>query len=987
MLREQLEELQRAKKTLLHARRSAMRFVDDVDTAALLDHLPFETPFTKPRSLSFDRHRLSEREEARFNRRFAPFLRQLVPRMQDRGIDFLLEYLLRVYSIDTFNPSELLFLLLPFRRYSQQLQTLSRNTGNQFLGMEAYSVQAVARTLVRDRHLFVMYAEYFRSYQSLREFLDRTLSLVMDAVRSSDREYLSEFYQIMTHLVSQGEHGKALEIYHRMGSYLQNSAFAELLGPFCTESTLPDSFGPGHPETVYRGSSGRSLLRDPVGMAKYIEYLDVTGATPREFNESEYKMLQILFLGRAHGITSYSDLSGLYREIEPRTEFTKYLVENRIQSLYPDLDDEGKVLVVQRSTDACVDLLTPSNHVILIRNMRRDLFELHYDEILEKCLGFKTFDPSLFCKPCRWRRGSDVVKANVIKLAQHHGHDLTDELMDEMHDRIALGYLLRSPRPYDQEFSQLLIATAKDSGDPALISDLGSFLCRRALCLDEFCAWACASGFAPSIEGIIDAHCASIDSIIHYDFFTRTGSATSLRTLLDRKYDLAGKLYDSRRFDCILQMSEACGIGEVLIDHPGVLDLIAGFSDRISDKHALVGHLLDRSCEESLEHLVGFLDLLIDFREHRSWDVARAVLLECMSERHQFQSVLDHIVAHFSQFSGEDAVLFDKVLGSNAVLDSSSIRSIAVHQETASFFVDSCIRHRSDSMLAVIPVVAPILIKFRKEGIVTLFERHTSIMGAYAGSVLREYPEASSALLHVDPRHALRAICASFDGTHTPLLLRILGSKKTSSLSTVGMLATTFVEGLGTFTQHIHVATLLRFYVRSFGEPCSAITSLLRSIYALDRAMFCSIAHEAVEHAFLFVDVVPDIVGDIGTAPVCDDILLLLSMLLDREHLDLDALGLYKQVFSLKSASSPVLIGSLCLRFGIARDVLHHISEKLRDCSDVLYCLDILLSIFKHRETRGLGSEIIESIVVYTEDRDESVMSRSSELLEMLAST
>lgn len=990
MLREQLEELQRARRTLFHAKSSAMWFVeDDLDTAVLLGLLPFETPFTRPRSLSFDRHRLSEREEGRFNRRFAPFLRQLLPRMQDKGIDFLLEYLLRVYSVDTFNPSELLFLLLPFKRYARQLLALSRSAGNQFSSMEAYSVQAIGRILAKDRYLFAMYAEYFKSYRLLREFLDKTLQPVIDAVKDSDLDYLREFHQMMTSLISQGEHVKALEIYHRMESYLESDAFLDLLRPFCKENALASNSGPSHPlETVYRNSSGRALLKEPVQMAKYIKYLDLAGAVPREFNANEYRMLQILFLGRTHEITDYSDLAELYKEIEPRTELTKYLVENRVESFYRDLDDEGKILVVQKTACACIDLLTPSNHVSLVRNMRRDQFETHYDEILERCLGYKTFEPSLFCKPVRWRIGSDVVRTNVIRLAQHHGHDLTEELMGEMDDRIALGYLLRSPYPYDPEYSQLLVTAAKASRDPVLVSDLASFLNRRMLGLGDFCAWACTNGFVQCIGEIMDAHGRLIDSSTHYIFFTKTGSVSSLRVLLDRNYSLAKQLYDSRMFDCILQMSEVCGTREVLIDHPAVLDFIAGFADRVPDKNAVVGYLLDIGSGESLEHLARFLDQLICFREHRSWHVARAILLESLLERHQLQSILDYIVAHFGKFSCEDAALFDKVLESDAELDCSSLARVALHQESASFFVDSYIRHRGDNVLPVIPIVAPILIKFKKRSIVTLFERYTNIMGAYSGSILREYPEACSALLHVDPRYSLREICALLDDTHTPILLRILGDKKTNSLAIVERVARTLLDGLGAFTQHMHIAALLKFHTRSFGKPCDAITSLMRAVHAFDKAMFCGLVRDAIEHTFLFAGVVPDMVSDILSRPVCDDMLLLLSMLLDRhEHLELDALGLYMRVFDLRSTSSPTLIRSLCQSFGIGRDVLHHISAMLQSHSDVLYCLDILLAVFRHEETRNLGQEIIESIVVYTEDRDESVLSKSNELLEILAST
>lgn len=1005
MLKEQLEELRKTRKTLLHTRKSMIRFVEDedLDTSTLFKSLPFETPFTKPSSLSFDRHQLSEREETRFNKKFAPFLKQLLPRMKDKSINLMLEYLLRIYSIDTFNPNELLFLLLPFKRYSAQFLALSRNSKSQFSNMKTYSVLGISKILLRDRYLFLLYVEYFRSYLFLREFLDKSLEEIIEMVKGSDLDYLSEFYQIMTYLVDQNEHGKALEIYHRMRSYLESEDFVSLLRPFYSECTIRmenlDS-GPKHPfEAVHRNAAGRALLKDPVEVAKYINYLELSGVTPKEFNENEYKMLRILFLGKSHRISNYSDLVALYREIVPKAEFTKYLMkEGKILSFYPYLDDESKVLVVHESVDdPHIDLLTPSNHVSFIKNMRNELFERHYSEILEKCLGFKTFDPGLFRdeKPRDWKvSDSDVVRTNLIKLARHHGHDLTEEFMKmDVTEKLVLSYLLHSSYPYGPEFSQLLISTAKSSGDPTLISDLASFLCRHPSNLNEFCAWACANGFAPSIEDVMAMHGGSIDSNIHYTFFVMTGSAASLRVLFDRKYDFIWKLYESKNFDRILKISNLYGADKVLIGHPAVFDFIASFSDSISDKDALVGYLLDNcNHQASLDHLVAFLDMLIRFRQHKSWEVARTILLEGLSERHQFQSVLDYIIAHFDKFSGEDAALFDRVFESDAMFDCHDFRSIVSNEEAASFFIDSYIRHRNEDILPVIPVVAPILIRFKKESITALFEKYTNIMGAYSGSILREYPEASNVLLHVDARYTLKEICSPFDDIHTPLLLKILGTKKVHSPDVIGRLATAFSEGLGTYTRCTHIVALLRFYERSFGRfSNSSISSLLRSIYRLDKTMFYGIAHEAIDvHSFLFTDVVLDMVSDIiSSSPVCDESLLLLSKFLDHHGcFDMhDAFELYKRVFKLKSKLSPALIRSLCQNdFSIGKEVLRHIAKMLQNRSEVLYCLDILVSIFKHvKEARSLGSEIIEDVIVYTEDRDESILSRSSELLELLS--
>lgn len=231
MLREQLKELKKSMKTLLNYKKALIKFIPngDVDSHTLFYNLPFPTQFTTKKSLSIDRHTFSEKEERKFNKKFAPFLKSLISNIDDENIDILLEYLLRVYSIDTFNTKELTFLLLPRERYFNQLHTIALNTQNEFSKMQKYSPKAIAHIMIKNRSMFLMFIEYFEHYDLFEEFLDRILEYMIEILPSTNYDYLSEFYQILSVLIKKNHQVKAKMVYDKLNSYLNAPEFIELL--------------------------------------------------------------------------------------------------------------------------------------------------------------------------------------------------------------------------------------------------------------------------------------------------------------------------------------------------------------------------------------------------------------------------------------------------------------------------------------------------------------------------------------------------------------------------------------------------------------------------------------------------------------------------------------------------------------------------------------------------------------------------------------
>lgn len=236
MLKERLEELQKNRRTILHTKQSLVKFIEDdeVDTNTLFHNITIETPFTTRKSLTFDRHTFSEKEERKFNKKFAPFLKGLLENMNNPEIDVLLEYLTRKYNIDTFNPKELCFLILPFEKYFTQLQTIAKNTKSEFSGLKSYSIPTISTVIMKNRKLFLEFVEYFKYYNIVGEFLDKIVTCMAEKLTYSNLDYFSEFYHIFTLLIAQNRKETALKMYEKLRKYLDAPEFQEL---FSTENS------------------------------------------------------------------------------------------------------------------------------------------------------------------------------------------------------------------------------------------------------------------------------------------------------------------------------------------------------------------------------------------------------------------------------------------------------------------------------------------------------------------------------------------------------------------------------------------------------------------------------------------------------------------------------------------------------------------------------------------------------------------------------
>jgi len=1023
MLKDQLEEIRKKRRTLFDTRNSAtVRFIeeDDVDTETLLNLITFGSSFTKPKSLNFDRHQLSEKEEAKFNLKFTPFLKSIISRMHDDGIGYLLEYLVRIYSIDTFNQKELTFLLLPFKQYFSQLSAISKMGRSQFSSLKAYSIHSISKILLRDRTLFVQYVEYFKHYHTLKDFLDRSLDELIEMVKSSNFDYVDEFYQIMTILIDQSAHAKALEIYHRMKSYLDSDEFVKLLAPYNLEkdllSTQEDSVIRSKFEIVYKNGSGRSFLKSQNDLVKYLQYLDSNGImNPSEFSVDEYKVLRFLFLRKRIDDVENRNLIDLYREIMPKIGLTQYLLRSgALKDFYDSMDDESIFCAIKESeTDPLLDLMSESNHACFLRNMKADLFQRHFRQIVEKCIRFRNFDSSLFKSDIDFENlvdknfsksvSTSCSQANVIILAQTTNFDLTSLFLGQnIENKLVLGYLLRSNFKFDLEFLNILYNTAKRLCDSALISGLVSFVCRTQINLHDFCYWAKTSGFILSINDVVHTHGDLIDSEFHFDYFLATDSSTSLQILIDRNYNIVERLCEVEDYQHLMQISKIYGIKTILISHPFVLSIISKLGCAAEEKSLgagkddardIVDYLISNTFNsQEIPLLINFVDVLIEFRDHSSWPVLRTIMIESLSNFMHAQEILQYIVSHLSLFTSEDADLFDKIFTFDVNFE---LSSLVANEDASATLINSYIKQNMCSenlygrLLPSLPYITPLLIKNKIEAATYLFETFTNIIGTYSECLLLHYPEKADLLLGIDPRFSVKALCKHFGESSLTVLMKIFESQTTRSSSVIDVVSDVFVSHLGHQVQSEHLLGFLRFYARSFG--CSAneqITNLFVKAYKFYKPIFFGVAQEISQDLpSLLLDMLPFLVNDISSQTNDPNVYLLLSQILISEDADLEEpISLIKKIYKAHNVYSAEAIGSVCRsRSEVLEVVLQHIIKYMKKGTDLSYCIEILISVVqKCNISKELKDFVVSNTIEHTENRDASTANKASELLHLL---
>lgn len=1019
MLKEQLQQLKKSTRTLLHKKDSLIKFIqnDDVDTYTLFNNLPFTTKYTGLKSLNFDRHKFSEREERKFNSQFAPFLKGLISKMNDEKIDIMLEYILKIYNIDTFNPREVIFLLLPYKKYFNQLKIISENTRNQFSTLKTYSISSIAKIISRDRYLFLDFVEYFKYYDILQPFLDKMLDELIEIIKTSETDYLTEFFQIMKYLVENKNPSRVLSIYHRMKSYLNTQEFVDILTPYFsldvinmnTNTVVVDKY-----ENIFRNNSGRTLLKNTVELHKYLNYLRSSNQVPKEFNKNEFDALMNMFFGDKLEITNFYDLIDLFKEIEPKDDFINLIIKNNAQKYFADeMDDFHKAVLFQDEFD--ISLLTPANYELVIKRMNQDVFESNYTQILEKTLSFVTFNPDYFQKIIVFEdiiQRDPIFKQNFIKLADRASVDLCKYFAgcNLSNDLMALSYILTHSHSVE---SLSILNIAKLTDNATVITDLSTYilnnissLLKLGFDLNEHIAWGLNIEMPSCVLCLVNRLSHLVDYDVLYQLMVVTNDEKCFMELEKRdQISLIQRVVKSANVDLLLFIFQRHGIISVverikMIDplYRIFLDIIVANHVRIVESITVIEklHILDLLLQNFKEGsilsvILAYFNTLIELRKHESWIIAKSVIIESITDTHQYQLILDYILDNFELFSDEDEDLFSKILVSKAYVDVSRFKTLNKYSHMSTFVHAYLVSKGCDQVLPVIPFITPMLIKHKKSSVELLFNMYGDIMSIYIGDILDSYPEIDHLLLRIDSKQALEELCNHFDVGKMKILQRLLDSKACKDSGIFKKVYKIFYNNIGVIGQ-ADVISLMRFYRRSLincSKSTNYLKKLIKSIYMQNTDIFYNIADEAIQgNSNLFDEAVKLVLeGDITQCTV-PAVSKFLCTYFENEGIfeDIDG-NMFDEIFKISDSTMVRLISLIaCNEYGNVDHAVETVLSNIQKNNNLQLSLSILLEILRIRsDIKDMyGDETISIVSVYTEDKDQVVANLSKNIIELI---
>lgn len=1030
MLKEQLSAVKRSRKTLLYNKKAVITFITDdaLDNYTILGNISLKTPYTTQKALHFERHSLSEKEEYRFNTKFSAFLSGLVPHMKNANIDYLLEFLQRVYFLSTYNAEELLFLLLPFKKYSEQISIIAANGPPLFRDLRKYSAVSIARAIVGHPRNFFHFVRYFKNYALLREFLDRVLNCVIETIRNGRNEYCSEIYQISVHLINEGHHAEALRIFHRLKSYLDSEEFVKILLPYYDEALIRmkhvqdevlDEFA-----TIHRNQSGRSLLSDETRLRQYMLYLDKMNKTPAEFTVEEYQLLKMALLpGTADvnvlALSSIDCYDRVFRESGFQVKLTGLLCEHsQFRRLLQWLTTESKLFYLA-SSGATIDdningalgiqhileMLTDENHGLLLRNISKNVLKRYYKEILFRCLTFKSFEASIFDAFIFCDSSEDIVNQNIVRLAvqtDYPLHTLLNE--DQRGDSVFLSYLLTSAHwsPCDGQID-VLLAHVKTLRKPSLVADAASFLLRCGSCsssIIEFTCWAISGGFASGVESLVVKYAEKLAYDTLWDFTMEMANDSIIQLLYDRDQSTLSRLYDARKYYLVHRLSVSVPNVSGLIEHPFVFEYISGYYDKIADKESLVRFLLDHiESPKSVRLILRDLDILIRFRYHVQWPAIKMILIEGLEDTRAHKTLLSYILSHIQLFSN-DRDLFEAVLSGNVSVSQGDIEKISQAGEPAAEIIEEMLLKKLIDPLPLIPCIAPLLIRHRKGVVASLFMAYPNLMGTYSRNILVEYPEKLSVLVHVDSRRSLDAALYVLVADKMPisdherileLVERILKLQDCTSLSTMNKLSV-FLAGLEPCPSSI-LRAFVDCFSRSFPHTYSScVESLVSHIHSSRGSeLLWAIAEGNLQkNAEIFCKAFATVLrqltaGDSGALRFFAEYLKYSSASDCHIH---DPLPLALIIFDMQDTWSPLALSGLCnLQPSIVSNLNDSLMSKLHILDWMEYSLAVLEHLFVSSESyRANESEIVSTVMPLTEHKNRNVAARAQSLYQAIQS-
>lgn len=223
MLSEQLNIIKNQRKAFLRNKNNRIRFLnEDIDLEMVLNNIKMKHSYFKSKSLYFDRHVLSHNEELKFNRKMKKFIINLILHMERDDILYILEYLVRIYNIDTYNTTEFIFILLPYEKYIDQIKKLTYK-GN--VEITHYTYENIAKYFIFNYQHMNMFVKYYDYYDTLSLFLNHIIFKMAIFLQYSKTNYMSEFMEIFIKLKKIHQTELIKNLYTKMKNYFNSTEF------------------------------------------------------------------------------------------------------------------------------------------------------------------------------------------------------------------------------------------------------------------------------------------------------------------------------------------------------------------------------------------------------------------------------------------------------------------------------------------------------------------------------------------------------------------------------------------------------------------------------------------------------------------------------------------------------------------------------------------------------------------------------------------
>lgn len=829
MLKDQLEYCRKTKKTLINKRKGDLSFIKDtdMDTNNILEHFTYDSKYTKRSALHFDRDSLTAIEESKFNLKFTKFLKKLIKDMNTENIEYILEFLNRVYSIESYNSRELTFLLLPFKKFSEQFLLHSKNTMNEFKDLPAYSLQAITKIMVRKREIFNFLIEYYKNYEHINVFLDQITSYVIDIIKCSNFDYLSEFYQILKILIDKGHNDKALHIYNRLKEYLACEEFKILM-----DSIVEDE-----------GKEDNTISKNKV-IANIKKY------SIDSVNENISHLIK-----PSKSNTFYNEINNTFT-----CNSDNLSDKNKINLLLND-EEIGKL-----AYNFNINFLTEKNQKLFINNMTKDDLKKYFNIIYRKCFTFPTFSAELFNERISFETlisivfeievfsdsflseifldacFSKVLKSNILKLANYKKYNMKDILcQSDFNEGLVINYFLKSNDYLETDTLIKIERSIIENKYFEFVHQFCNILSTRANNYNilEFLQFIIIHKLFNEAEEMILSRYPDVSTEILYLFCVELNSPRFIEILLLKKNDFVESLYKDNKIDLIIEVYKMNGIMSVVFNHQIFYSIVLEKYFEAKDDKVLdvVEFLIQNYTEKaSFVNILDNIRLLIHLRTSPSWTIAKTILLDCLIDKNDFRYVFEFTINNLFLFSKDDQLLFELLI-INHEDENLNLKIISGFGETSAIFIDQYLRYRKPSYIQYLPSIVPVLIEHVKPSIIDVLKNHQKLMKPYYKKILEVYQDYYDLLVKLDIDFFIQALGIDVFQFES-FLFTIFKKGQCSDILTIDILAKNISDS-DNLISDMMVSEFIEFFGRSFsGSYSKEVDILMGKIQERNASLF-----------------------------------------------------------------------------------------------------------------------------------------------------